>query len=138
MKHQRLIGLAAVGLALGLTLECANFGTQVQDFSVATRPNGAMANIQIASGIISGELLAVQDDGVIILNNSTIELVPYLSIESLHLNQLGGDYSLGSQAPDRAQRTRLALVSRYPQGIDAQLLQRLLAQLRQQEISVAR
>ncbi len=137
MKQPRRIGLAAA-LALVLVPACVNVGTQVQDFTVAAEPNGAMANIQTDFGTVSGELLAVQDDGVIVLHNSVMELVPYEFIRSLQLSQLDGEYSLGSRAPDRARRTRLALVSRYPQGMDAQLRTRLLAQLGQQEIRVVR
>lgn len=134
VRRLRLSGFAAALLALA----CVNVGTQVQEFSVASGPNGAMANIQTESGAISGELLAVQEDGVIVLDNSVMELVPYHFIRSLRLRQLDGDYALGSDAPDRARRARLASVSRYPQGINVQLRQRLLAQLRQSEIVVAR
>lgn len=139
MKHIRPTRLAAV-LACIMTglLACANVGTQVQDFEVAIHPNGARAEINAVPGIISGELLAVQNDGVIVLTSSVMQLVPYSSIRSMKLYQLGGDYSLGDQAPDAAQRKRLASVSRYPQGIDAQLRQQLLAKLGQQQIHVAR
>lgn len=139
MKHTQPIRLAAVLVCVmtGL-LACANVGTQVQDFDVAIHPNGARAEINAAPGIISGELLAVQDDGVIVLTNSVMELVPYSSIQSMKLYQLSGDYSLGDQVPDAARRKRLASVSRYPQGIDVQLRQQLLAKLGQQQIHIAR
>lgn len=136
MTRIRQLGLATM-LLLALSA-CVNVGTQVENFSVASQPNGAMATIQTSSGVVNGELLAVQDDGVIVLNNSLMELVPYHTIQSLQLKQLGNDYTIGDHAPDSPQRSRLGAVSRYPQGINAELRQRLLTQLGQPEIRVIR
>lgn len=125
-----------LALALFPLAACFNVGTRAENFKVASEPNGAMAHITSSVGEISGELLAIHDDGVIILSSAGMELVPYASIHSLHLDQLDGSYGLSGDAPVAARRDRLAAVSRYPQGIDARLQQRLLTQLHQPALLV--
>jgi hypothetical protein len=122
-----------------LAAGCVNIGASKEPLKLATQPNGATAHIASSVGQISGELLAVQSDGVIVLSNSVIELVPYLSIDALRLDELGGGYDISGagKVPTAAQQARLAAVSRYPQGIDAKLQARLLSQLHQSELHVA-
>ncbi len=135
MKRSVWAGLA---LALFPATGCINIGPHPEPFKLASQPNGASAHIVSSLGEISGELLAVQSDGVIILTSSAMELVPYLSIDRLRLDELDNSYNLNGagNVPTAAQQARLAAVSRYPQGIDAALRQRLLSQLHQSELRV--
>ncbi|HEY8311210.1 MAG TPA: hypothetical protein VIG47_11675 [Gemmatimonadaceae bacterium] len=130
---------AGLTVALLLGTGCVNIGARAQPFRLTSQPNGATARITSSIGEISGELLAVQNNGVVILTNSVMELVPYLSIDRLHLDELDNSYDLtdAGKIPGAARQAKLAAVSRYPQGIDAALQQRLLAQLHQSDLRVA-
>lgn len=129
---------AVLAFALFPATGCINIGAGPEPFKLASQPNGATAHIVSSLGQISGELLAVQNDGVVILTNSVMKLIPYLSIDRLRLDELGDSYNLngGGNVPTAAQQAKLAAVSRYPQGIDATLRQRLLSQLHQAELRV--
>jgi hypothetical protein len=135
MKRSMFAGPVFVML---LATGCINVGARSAPFGLAMHPNGATAHIASSVGEISGELLAVQNNGIVVLSNSVMELIPYQSIDRLQLEDLDGRYALtdAGRIPGAAQQARLATVSRYPQGIDTALQQRLLSQLHQSDLRV--
>ena len=124
-----IVALCSVG--------CFHIGPSVEDFPLASRPNGATVTIQTTSHSATGELLAVRDDGVVIQQGSKLAFAPYSDLRSVSVAELA-DYSIGAGAPPPERRANLNAVSRYPQGIGAELQRKLLAQAGQAELEVLR
>ncbi|GAC1651801.1 MAG: hypothetical protein NVS4B3_13070 [Gemmatimonadaceae bacterium] len=124
-------------VCLGLAA-CFHVGPQATDLAVARGPAGAAVDVRTETSAFAGELLALQDDGVILSTGSRLALVPYAAIRSLTVLEFGGDYALHGEVPSAELRARLAAVSRYPQGIDRTLRQRLVSLVGQSELDVAR
>ena len=116
---------------------CFKVGPSTQDLSLATIPNGARVAVQTNTQQVSGELLAVRDSGIVIVFGGRMALVPYPSIRRVMVNELG-QYSVGAGTPSAENRAKLNLVSRYPQGIGAELERRLLARTGQTSLEVVR
>jgi hypothetical protein len=114
-----------------------HIGPSAENFPLALRPNGATVTVQTAGQTVAGELLAVRDDGVVILHGSKLSLVSYSDLRSVKVVDLT-DYSIGAGAPQPAPRAKLNALSRYPQGISAALQQKLFAQSGQAELEVLR
>lgn len=134
MSMNRIIILAG---ALSLAA-CFHFGPTAETFPLASSPNGATVNATLTSGgTVGGELLSVRDDGVVLLRAGKLVLVPYTALSGLKVDKLD-DYSLPAGTPSPERRARLTVVSRYPQGINAELQQKLFAQSGQTELEVVR
>lgn len=116
---------------------CFHIGPSAENFPLASRPNGATVTVQTTSQSVAGELLAVRDDGVVILHGSTLALAPYSDLRSVKVVDLT-DYSIGAGTPQPEPRAKLNALSRYPQGISAALQQKLFAQSGQAELEVLR
>jgi hypothetical protein len=130
-------GIRNGGLLVVLcSVACFRFGPTGATFPLASLPNGATVSVQTTRQSATGELLAVRDDGLVILHGPRLALVPYSDLRSARIAEL--PYSLGAGAPLPEERARLTAVSRYPQGIGTQLQQKLFAQSGQTELEVLR
>jgi hypothetical protein len=113
-----------------------HLGKSGADLPVANQPGGAHVSLRTSSGAYSGELLAVQDDGVII-SSDRILFAPFSAIVGLTVDKMGGRYQLGTADVPRGERlAQLRLVSRFPQGLTPNIRSVLLAQKSQTEIAV--
>ncbi|MDQ6769958.1 MAG: hypothetical protein M3Z54_08225 [Gemmatimonadota bacterium] len=119
------------------SVACFHIGPTAADFPLASLPNGVTVSVQTTGQSAAGELLAVRDDGIVILHGSRLAFAPYASLRSAKVAELT-DYSIGAGAPPLEQRTKLNAVSRYPQGIGPALQQKLLSQAGQTEMDVLR
>jgi hypothetical protein len=117
------------------SVACFHIGPSAENFPLASRPNGAPVTVQTTSQSVAGELLAVRDDGVVILHESRLALARYSDLRSLKVAELA-DYSIGAGAPPPDRRAKLNTLSRYPQGIGAELQQKLFALSGQAELEV--
>lgn len=81
------------------------------------------------------ELLAVRDTALLVLSRSRVTLVPYPIIRNVRVHQRG-HLNFKAPGPTHSQRDELKLLSRYPQGVSPELLQRLLAAYEQSELVV--
>jgi hypothetical protein len=116
---------------------CFKVGPSTQDLSLVTSPNGARVDVQTNTQRVSGELLAVRDSGIVISLGGRVALVPYPSVRRVMVAELG-QYSVGAGTPSPENRAKLNLVSRYPQGIGAELERRLLVRTGQTSLEVVR
>ena len=126
----------AILLISTLALGGCHFGTRAQTFGPAQGPEGVHTGITtMGAGWISGELLEVQDTALLVLSDERLVLVPFDLMRSAQFDEMGSDTTISDQeAPSIAARERLRLVSRFPQGVTAELLEELLAAYGQDEV----
>jgi len=113
-----------------------HLGTSGADLPVAQQPGGAHVSLRTSRGAYSGELLAVQEDGVII-SSDRIMFAPFSAIVGLTVEKMGAHYQLGTADVPRGERlAQFRAVSRFPQGLTPNIRSVLLAQKSQGEIAV--
>lgn len=118
----------SIPLVLLAALGC-QVGTRLKKFAPAQGPAGVATQILLVEvrTRITGELLAVGDSALFVLRNGQrVVAVSYAAIERAEFRQIGM-WTSGGQPPDSALAQRLALVSRFPQGMSGDLLARVLA-----------
>lgn len=146
---------AFAGLTCALMSACIPYyGPDVNEFAPATRPAGIAAVLDLGSDTLRAEILALDDDALIVLVDRTpqyamagrLARIPLTGIHTAEFENAGGfDYSFWTYvfawgppkppdplslvtqgvAADPAIHERLHLLVRYPQGLDAGLLARL-------------
>lgn len=119
--------MARIHVVAGLTLVAAAclVGTPAGKFEPARGPAGVWVDLRLADrGRLAGELLAVADSALVV-RDSAITLVRFLSIREGAFRQVG-TVRFNRRAPARGDRERLRRVSRFPQGVSPELMQRLL------------
>jgi hypothetical protein len=117
----RVLGVVAVALIVA----ACPVGTPAGRFEPARGPGGVAADLRLVErGRVRGELLALTDSALVI-RDSAIAVVRYASIREGTFRQVGA-VSFNRRAPRDGDRDRLRRVSRFPQGLSPELLQRLL------------
>ncbi len=112
-------------LILGVALACS-VGPRPQQFPPAREPGGATIQLRLRDKrVVTGELLAVQDSGFLVLDSTRILLVPNRAVRSGSLVTGGGAAFAGK--PLGGTREHLRMLSRYPSGVSSELLAGLLA-----------
>lgn len=146
MKHFRLPIYTAI-LAL---LSACHVGPRIDQIHAARLPAGAYVLIEIAqSGTqkkqkYEGELLEVRDDGLVValrsdsIHDTHIAFVPWNIVYKVKASTLPG---IQSTTPHGERRRKIAIkefriVSRYPQGLSPELLDRLLASFDQKAMDI--
>jgi hypothetical protein len=135
MRHGRGDAIA-LAVALPAILTGCAMGAKLEKFPLAHGPRGATAVVSTSTEVVSGELLEVRPDAMLLLTHSRrqgrtdqaerrLVLVGYSVPREARFAELHETLSRGF-APDAAQRERLRLVSRFPQGVSADLLKLLL------------
>jgi hypothetical protein len=130
-----------------LVIVCAGcaVGAKLEKFSLAHGPEGATAEISTGTQVVQGELLEVRPDGMLLLtplrpaghSERRLVVVGYDVPREARFPGVRETLPRGS-APGAAQRERLRLVSRFPQGVSADLLKRLLQDCGQDEPATLR
>jgi hypothetical protein len=125
-----------VTLLTGCTL-----GPRLDEFPFTRRPEGVDVDASGRQGSVAGELLAVQDTGLLLLmtppgtTGKRVVLLPYEAIREAHFGKLGEAYELKEgQPPGARTRERLQRVSRFPQGLSEAVLGQLLEAYGQAEV----
>jgi hypothetical protein len=125
--HLRPLALTLVAAAA----TACTFGPTGRKFLRDHGAHGIRAEIVTVQSVsVVGELLAVEDAGLLIDGAEALTLVSYAAIRQAHFKD--GDASLADDRtlPPRA-REALRLRSRFPQGVSEELLRKLLAARRQ-------
>ena len=118
-------------------------GPRIDEFEQARRPEGVPTTVRLhygylEGGELSGELLEVTNDGLLLaipdmrtglMTGKQLVFVPYAAMIDIDVDELGLKFL--SETDSKPKRVRhqeeLRLMSRFPQGLSAQLLERLLA-----------
>jgi hypothetical protein len=106
-------------LAAGLTACTTNWGVRPEQFAPAVGPAGAQVTVRIRGDSTDrmGELIAVDSSGVTIKIGRLVT-VPWSRLEAMDVSQMGRDYDVSSgEVVKPEKRRRLALISRFPQGL---------------------
>jgi hypothetical protein len=101
------------------TTACFNWGTRPKDFEPAMGPRGARVALRVRgeSADRLGELIAVDSAGITIDNGKFVRIA-WARVDALDVAQLGRDYDIRfGEEVTQEKRARLALVSRFPQGL---------------------
>jgi len=106
-----------------LFLAACSVGTTSRSYPPATGPAGATVTLELTGKRhVVGELLAVEDTTLLVLQERELVRVPLPLITSGKAPKL----SFSGQSLTGEPRERLRLISRYPQGVGAELEARLL------------
>lgn len=116
----RLALLAAACLAGG-----CKYGMTADKFVPTHTPDGVAVHLVVGTVPLTGELIEVRDDALVIRTGKILRLVPYAIVTSARADQTNVTIS-GGRAPSRQNQERLRLLSRFPQGLGPDLLDRLL------------
>ncbi|HEU4787913.1 MAG TPA: hypothetical protein VFS57_10900 [Gemmatimonadaceae bacterium] len=135
MKSSARGALSSLGILLLVSLGGCNWGTRPQSFSPAQGPQGARVAVRVTNEPSDrlGELFASDSVGVTILDDDRHLLrIAWRRVDAMDVSKVGAAYDLRhGEQPDADKRQRLALLSRFPQGLNGDLLARTLALLRQ-------
>ena len=123
-----------IALVLASAPAACSYGMTVEKFRQATDPHGVIATIMTAGGELQGEVIELQDTGLVIYSSRlgqnderVLRLVPYAAMRASKFEQLASRYSIrDGSAPTGSVRERLRLVSRFPHGMSAAVLAELL------------
>lgn len=126
--------IIVVALLLGLT--ACTMGTRARHDPVARGPRGAEVRVNTTFRALNGELLAVDDSAVTVLVASELWQAPYTAIRRIAARG-HGTIQVRGRPLSQGVRERLRVRSRFPQGIDAELLAALLAAYRQDSLMMA-
>jgi hypothetical protein len=129
-----------------------------ETYPPAHGPRGVSVSVTAGQRQFSGELLEVRDSGLVILaapsvtlrssspaaggassqahEQRTLRFVPYGEILSSEVDRTSSRFAIKDRrTPDRNVRERLRLLSRFPQGLNPELLQLLLSAHGQTELA---
>src|SRR5687767_10293468 len=109
-------------IALLLLAACV-VGTTGRSYAPARGPAGAMVSLELSGRrMVSGELLAVEEATLLVLQEQQLVRIAMAMIDSGKAPRI----SFAGRSMSADTRERLRLVSRYPQGVSAELEERLL------------
>lgn len=131
---------AAALLLAALSASACKWGTRPDRFEPAMGPEGVRVAVRVHGEARDrlGELFAVDTAGVT-LRGERLVLVAWPKLAAMDLRGLGSGYDIRfGEVPAADKRERLALVSRFPQGLRGELLARVLAALQQPALEEVR
>lgn len=128
--HTRFPALFAVSLSLA---GCV-IGPSGETFKPAISPAGVEARLRFHKGEIRGELIEVRDTGVVVAPPGDVLYVPFTAIRAATFAQTNLGFLGG--APTAQVRERMRLLSRFPNGLPPDQLERFLAARGQQSLRV--
>jgi hypothetical protein len=146
MTAPRLMLAGAVLAATGCYL-----GQDLATFEPAHNPRGVEVKARVGSNVVVGELLEVRPAGLLILGRRTVRreatspspadrrvlFIQYAHVTESHFRQADVELRDGG-TPDAESRSHLRRLSRFPQGLGADLLSQLLESLGQGEVEEVR
>ena len=119
-------------------LAACSVGTSAKQFEPAGKPGGAEVALDFGRRRLplQGELLAVEDSALVVLHSDSVARVPLSVIRSGQLVPRGSRATFIRGRLSENMRERFRLLSRYPDGLSPELLQRLLAAYGQTDVLV--
>jgi hypothetical protein len=128
---------ALVTLTAAIGLAGCYLGTKAERFDPARKPQGVSAEVQAHGRALKGELLEIGPSSLLLLAEGAranrVVLVAYSAIEDARFAQMKTCRIHGGAPPDERVREQLRQVSRFPQGLAPDLLQRILENHHQAE-----
>ena len=140
-------------IKLGLSLAAASLtachvGPQIKDLDLANNPEGATVEVQVLplggqdKQNFEGELLEIRNDGIVFSGASDADaddeliFVAWSRAIRVRATEFGGYRAeVGRSLEWNAEtKERFRLISRFPQGISPEIMDRLLAAHRQEEL----
>ncbi|MDP9201904.1 MAG: hypothetical protein M3P26_08235 [Gemmatimonadota bacterium] len=113
-------------ITLSLAAGC-RYGPKIENLNLASSPRGAAVQVTRTTGGVSGELLAVNEDGLVVLEGRRMVTVPFSEIRDARFAEVGSAYRIGGgKRPDSEAMARLRRVSHFPQGITPEIKASLL------------
>jgi hypothetical protein len=110
---------ASIAVAMLGAAACFKHGTTPDKFALAQSPDGARVALRVSGESRGwlGELIAVDSTGITIRDTKIIH-VAWTRLAALDVAQLGNDYDVRpGETVTAEKRARLALISRFPQGL---------------------
>jgi hypothetical protein len=135
MRSEILLVLAMLGGGTACTI-----GKTAAGWPVAKQPQGATVSLKSGSTSFTAELIEVAPDGVVLKNRAgRLVFASFSVIDNLVALSTDAEYTMGKRMPPtRAARAKLSMVSHFPQGMTAEIRQRMLALSGQTEIEPLR
>ena len=130
MRSLAIVRGRAVGALVCLGLTSCLVGSTAGGFAPAVGPSGVHTTGLAAGAAFDGELLAAEDTALVILaeqlrEGTRVWVVPYPSIQWADFDQIRSARIRKGVRPPPTQLERLRLVSRFPQGVSSEMLERL-------------
>jgi len=122
-----------------LVLSACSTGTRIKTFAPARGPQGVTTTVTRGRATFSAELLAATDTALLVFKPTTVHvvLVPYGAASRVAFSGLPVSYTLRQgRSPSATTLEQLRLWSRFPSGVDAALLRRLLSAYGQETLEV--
>ena len=102
-------------------------GPRIENLNLASSPRGTVVEVTRTSGSVRGELLAVNDDAIVVLEGRRMVTIPFALIREAKFPELGRSYYLvGGETPNAKEIGALRRVSHFPQGITPEIQAKLL------------
>lgn len=121
----RVLAIISIVALAGCT-----FGQRPRDFAFTRGPTGADATVNTDAGVVGGELIAVEDSGLMVLRAQRLVFIPLERIRTVTIQTLG-ELRLQRGSPENFRSARL--VSRHPYGLSPEIMAALLRTYRQTE-----
>lgn len=130
MRHRLAVIVVSAALACSV-------GTKAKNFPPAREPAGATVQIRYgrASLRLAGELLAVQEEGLLGRTGDRVWLAPNPLLRRGEVATRGMRASFSGRLRGST-RERFRLLSRFPQGVTPDVLQQVLAAYGQDSVQV--
>lgn len=122
MRHERVCTVALLCAAAACTV-----GGRPESYVPATTPEGVTTTVTLRSERFEAELLALDDTALIVRRlyaMPPVVFVRYTALRGAQFKQVGALET--GRPPLPRVREKLRLVSRFPQGLSADLLRELL------------
>ena len=130
----RLHRLFPALLATALVAAGCVIGPSDRTFKPAISPAGVEARLRFRKGEMRGELIEVRDSGLVVAPPADVVFVPFTAIRAATFAQTGLTPAPGIPGPQV--RERLRLLSRFPNGLPPDQLERFLASRGRQTLRV--
>jgi hypothetical protein len=131
-----------------VSLSACHVGPQIKDLDLANNPEGATVEVQVlpaedqAKLTFKGELLEISDDGIIFFGADSKEsadeiiFVAWNRAARVRATEFGGYRAEIGRSLEWSAETkeRFRLISRFPQGISAEMMDSLLVAHDQEEL----
>jgi hypothetical protein len=116
--HTSVLAIISVVALAGCT-----FGQRPRDLPFTRGPLGADATVNAHAGAVRGELVAVEDSGLLVLRTQRLVFIPLERIRTVTIQTLG-EIRLQRGSPENFRNARL--VSRHPYGLSPAIVAALL------------
>lgn len=137
-RPQAPVGWLLALLALVASSGC-HLGAPAERHPLASQPAGARMRVAVAEETLTGELIEVRPDTLLLLREGdrTLVAVPVARIEAGRVERGGPRGGVFRGTPSSRQLERWRPLSRYPQGVSATLMKELLDAYGQEEVETA-